>query len=225
MLSNGHSSSSSFQAYKAAARAGHIHILEWMLVHFPVNETFMFDILIAAAEGGQLHVCQWAHARAPEPFQTVYIMESAATEGHLHVMNWALETLHENAPCRRALYIAAHHQQWAAAEWLLDNTNSIATRECMEELARHRRWRLYMHAIDMGADRYPDLVAVHVSSIEFLRKCVPRDWISSKAFVLASISHHRMHILEYLNEARVPIRAAWLTEAVFNDAGVYVVEV
>ncbi len=72
-------------ASAAAARAGHVHILEWLHLTRNMGVASCFF----AACGGQLHALQWLRERHYD--WDAGTCSAAAGNGHLHVLRWARE--------------------------------------------------------------------------------------------------------------------------------------
>jgi hypothetical protein len=97
---------------RAAARAGHIHILEWL-----ASSGCRFDryIIPLAAQGGHLEVVKWLHARG-HPFSEVACW-MAAGGGHLAVLRWLRAN---GCPWDKSTCLhAAHYGHFGLLRWAM----------------------------------------------------------------------------------------------------------
>ena len=108
-------------AVAAAAGAGHLDIVKWLVDGEPACE-WNGKALQLAAKGGHLDVMKWLLEKHIDPSSLLgdpEIMNEAAGGGHLEVMKWLRERMGTSVPltpemCRRA----AHQGRLDMLEWL-----------------------------------------------------------------------------------------------------------
>eukprot|EP00644_Phytophthora_capsici_P007937 jgi/Phyca11/128611/e_gw1.77.150.1 len=76
---------------KVAAKAGHVHILQWLSDFHADRCDWSVEILDTAAEFGHLSSVQWLHTHRQDG-RTTRAMDCAARGGFLPIVKW----LHEN---------------------------------------------------------------------------------------------------------------------------------
>ena len=102
-----------------AARAGHLHIIQWAREDgCPWN----LSTSLAAAEAGHLHILQWLQENDC-PWHTK-ICRTAAERGHLHILQWLRESHRDDFDSEfdsRMCSAAAGAGQLHVLQWLRDN--------------------------------------------------------------------------------------------------------
>jgi hypothetical protein len=129
-------------AYDWAAFHGHLHVLQWLHIHFPDIGTseaihlaasqghlaviqwmdkkratgWSHRVMDAAAEGGHVTLVQWLHDNRTEGCSTG-AMDGAATNGHLDVVQWLHK--HRSEGCTQsAMDLAAENGYLNVLMWL-----------------------------------------------------------------------------------------------------------
>ena len=136
MLCPKHSGWLSSQA--AAAKAGQIRALQWMLYGAdpPLKNVTSWDrrygdVCAGAAAGGQLGTLKWLRAQTPPVEWDGTVYQSAAENGHVHILEWAKA---QSPPCPEA------RDQWV----------NMLRDSCLVETWR-RLW-IAIHQSDFGVN-------------------------------------------------------------------------
>lgn len=72
--------------YSAAARNGHLHVIQWLHQNKCPNERNGKKMILAAASAGHLHILKWAHKNEYIFHPQEY--DEAARSGHLDILKW-----------------------------------------------------------------------------------------------------------------------------------------
>jgi hypothetical protein len=105
---------------RAAAKGGHIHVLEWLHAH---HLAVLGEAMSAAAWAGRLDVIQWTtdHGQAPRLQTLMY----AAGGGHRHVIEWLRD---RGQPWHGGITgYAAAHGHFGLLRWLYEQGCDLST--------------------------------------------------------------------------------------------------
>ncbi|KAJ0396519.1 hypothetical protein P43SY_003730 [Pythium insidiosum] len=118
-------------ALSPAAANGHLHVLQWVHAHDCGNWTL--DVMDQAAERGQLAVVQWLHANRSEGCSSI-AMDHAAAYGHLDVVMW-LHAHRAEGCTTRAMDFAAAGGHLHVVQWLHAHRREGCTTGAMDGAA------------------------------------------------------------------------------------------
>ena len=105
--------------FQAAAKHGHVNILDYLKKYHDYSYSFYENIVEAAMKNGHLNVLQWVVAQknlTAQDFQIISI--NASRYGHIHILQWILDygyKLNENH-----YKIAIKNDQVDAIRWILN---------------------------------------------------------------------------------------------------------
>lgn len=192
-------------AYWAAARAGHLHVLNFLLEHRCPFENEYEDLdaqggldcaLIRSATGGHLAASQWLHKHGAIP--CTFVTACAAGSGQIPLLNWLFsidapfdyEATMEACECEQmeALHwLHAHGVPWN--KFAFDAAAAVGSIELLQ----------FMHANGARWGASPAAVATRFGNFDTLKYL--RDTGASLDTSIAEAAHYgHIHILHWLFE-------------------------
>ncbi|KAE9101471.1 hypothetical protein PF010_g14432 [Phytophthora fragariae] len=117
-------------AVEEAAKAGQLHVLQWLLDKSRRRELTVFwgaKELFFAGKHGHLHVAQWLHEHtSPPPTHMFFVtLEEAARNGDLDMVTWLCDVRGEWSPYAAVLAAGGGHLQ--VLQWLRTNLFSSSS--------------------------------------------------------------------------------------------------
>ncbi|KAE9218238.1 hypothetical protein PF004_g13917 [Phytophthora fragariae] len=154
-------------AVEEAAKAGQLHVLQWLLDKSRRRELTVFwgaKELFFAGKHGHLHVAQWLHEHtSPPPTHMFFVtLEEAARNGDLDMVTWLCDVRGEWSPyaaCERAEGCSAKAFVNATAsgeleilKWLFANHRERLGRDRLRIYALGKFYILQWLKMEAGAD-------------------------------------------------------------------------
>jgi len=133
----------------AAAREGHLDVLDWHERSDHMSYVLMRPLVDVAAERGHLHVLDWLHRRGHWPKSST--ATSAVRGGHVRVLEWLLAKGYHRVvdPSLPTCDVAAHHGRMAALRWLVMHGGVMTASTC-SSAARGGHARALLWALHHG---------------------------------------------------------------------------
>ncbi|KAE9240853.1 hypothetical protein PF002_g9563 [Phytophthora fragariae] len=180
-------------AVEEAAKAGQLHVLQWLLDKSRRRELTVFwgaKELFFAGKHGHLHVAQWLHEHtSPPPTHMFFVtLEEAARNGDLDMVTWLCDVRGEWSPYAAVLAAGGGHLQ--VLQWLRTNLfSSSSSSISMDDAAAGGHLDVLCWLQDHSGGGHFDVV--------FFLQCERAEGCSAKAFVNATASGE-LEILKWL---------------------------